>query len=48
VIRADGFGLTTSIKPVRKVKFFKELNIDTRVLSPAEEEELLRNAAPFL
>jgi integrase len=34
--------------PVRKVKFFQELNTGTRVVSPEEEERLLRNAAPYL
>ena len=34
--------------PVCKVKFFKELNLGSRVLSQKEEEKLLENAAPFL
>lgn len=34
--------------PVRKVKFFRELNTGRRVISPEEEERLIRNAAPFL
>ena len=40
--------LFRDLNPVRKVRFFKELNIGTRVLSSEEEEELLQNAAPFL
>lgn len=34
--------------PVRKVKFFRELNTGSRILSPEEEERLLRSAFPFL
>jgi integrase len=33
---------------VRKVKFFRELTIASRVLSQDEEERLLRSAAPFM
>ena len=40
--------LFRDLNPVRKVKFFKELNTGTRVLSPQEEESLLRNAAPYI
>src|SRR6266852_8686509 len=40
--------LFRDLNPVRKVKFFKELNTGTRVLSPEEEESLLRNAAPYI
>jgi len=34
--------------PVRKVRFFRELNTGTRVVSPEEEKKLLLNAAPYL
>jgi integrase len=34
--------------PVRKVKFFREFNIELRVLSLEEEEKLLQNAIPYL
>jgi len=34
--------------PVRKVKFFQEFNTGRRVLTLAEEESLIRNAAPYL
>jgi len=40
--------LFRDLNPMRKVKFFRELNTGTRVVSPEEEERLLRNAAPFL
>jgi integrase len=40
--------LFRDINPVRKVKFFRELNTGARVLSAEEEERLLRNAAPYL
>jgi len=40
--------LFRDLNPVRKVKFFRELNTGTRVVSPEEEERLIRNAAPFL
>ena len=40
--------LFRDLNPVRKVKFFKEFNTGTRVVSAEEEEKLLRNAAPFL
>ena len=34
--------------PVCKVRFFKEINTGSRVLSLDEEEKLLHNAAPFM
>ena len=34
--------------PVRKVKFFQEFNLGKRILTEAEEESLVRNAAPYL
>ena len=40
--------LFRDLNPVRKVKFFRELNTGTRVVSPEEEESLLRNAAPYI
>jgi len=36
------------INPVRRVKFFRELNTGVRVVSPEEEGNLLRNAAPYI
>lgn len=40
--------LFLDLNPVRKVKFFREFNTRLRVLSPEEEEELLRHAAPYV
>jgi integrase len=40
--------LFRDLNPVHKVKFFKEFNTGTLVLSPQEEESLLRNAAPYI
>lgn len=40
--------LFRDLNPVRKVKFFKELNTGTRVLRPEEDGMLFRNAAPYL
>lgn len=45
---AINWDLFLGLNPVRRVKFFQEFNIRARVLSPEEEERLLRNAAPFL
>jgi integrase len=36
------------INRVRRVKFFRKLNIGIRVVSPDEEGKLLRNAAPYI
>jgi hypothetical protein len=40
--------LFRDLNPVRKVKFFKELNIGRRVLRSEEEEKLLQAASPYL
>jgi integrase len=40
--------LYSGLNPVRKVKFFREFNNRLRILSPDEEEKLLRNAIPYL
>jgi len=40
--------LFRDLNPVRKVKFLKEFNTGTPVVSPDEEERLLRNAAPYV
>lgn len=40
--------LFLGLNPVRKVKFFREVNTGIRVLSPQEEEKLLQNAIPYL
>src|SRR5690348_15304056 len=40
--------LFLGLNPFRKVKFFREFNTGLRVLSPEEEERLLRNAAPYV
>jgi len=45
---AIDWDLFRDINPVRKVKFFRELNIGVRVVSPDEEGKLLRNAAPYI
>jgi len=34
--------------PVRKVKFFQEINLGFRTLTPAEEKQLLGNATPYI
>lgn len=39
--------LYLDLNPFRKVKFFREFNTGLRVVSPEEEEKLLRNAAPY-
>jgi integrase len=36
------------VNPVRKVRFFREFNGGTRVVSHDEEQKLIRNAAPFM
>jgi len=45
---AIAWDLFLDFNPVRKVKFFREFNTGLRVLSPEEEEELLREAAPYV
>ncbi len=45
---AIDWDLFLDANPVRKVKFFREFNIGLRVVSQAEEEKLLRNAAPYI
>jgi integrase len=45
---AINWDLFLNLNPVRRVKFFREFNIRSRVLSPEEERKLLPNAAPFL
>src|SRR5208282_4144419 len=45
---AIDWDLFRDINPVRRVKFFRELNIGIRVVSPDEEGKLLRNAAPYI
>jgi integrase len=40
--------LFLDLNPLRKVKFFREFNTGLRVVSPEEEETLLRNAAPYI
>ncbi len=40
--------LFRDLNSVRKVKFFREFNTGTPVLSAEEEEKLLRNSAPYL
>jgi integrase len=45
---AINWDLYLASNPVRKVKFFQELNTGRRVLTEEEESELLRNAAPFI
>lgn len=45
---AINWDLYLASNPVRKVKFFQELNIGRRVLTEEEENKLLQNAAPFI
>jgi len=45
---ASTWDLFPDANPVRKVKFFREFNTGTRVLSPAEEKSLIQNASPYL
>ena len=40
--------LFLDLNPFRKVKFFREFNTGLRVVSPEEEEKLVRNAAPYI
>jgi integrase len=45
---AINWDLFLDSNPVRKVKFFREVNIGLRVVNPEEEEKLLRNAVPYI
>ncbi len=45
---AIAWDLFLDLNPFRKVKFFREFNTGLRVVSPGEEEKLLRNAAPYV
>ena len=45
---AIDWDLFREVNPMRKVKFFQEFNTGVRVVSPDEEEQLLRNAAPYI
>jgi integrase len=45
---AINWDLFLDFNPVRKVKFFREVNIGLRVVSLEEEEKLLRNASPYI
>lgn len=45
---AISWDLFSDLNPFRKVKFFREVNLGLRVVSPEEEETLLRNASPYV
>ena len=45
---AIGRDLYLGTNPVRKVKFFQELNLGFRILSEEEERKLLANATPYI
>ena len=45
---AISWDLYLDLNPFRKVKFFREVNLGLRVVSPEEEEKLLRNASPYI
>jgi integrase len=45
---AINWDLFLNLNPVRRVKFFREFNIRSRVLNAEEEGKLLLNAAPFM
>jgi integrase len=45
---AINWDLFFDLNPVRRVKFFREFNLSSRVVSREEEQRLLRNAAPFI
>ena len=45
---ALNWDLFFDVNPVRKVKFFREFNVGLRVVSPEEEEKLLRTATPCI
>jgi integrase len=45
---AIDWDLYLALNPVRKVKFFQEFNTGRRILTPVEEESLVRNATTYL
>ena len=45
---AIAWDLFLDLNPFRKVKFFREFNTGVRVLSPEEESEFLKCAAPYI
>lgn len=45
---AINWDLFFDLNPVRRVKFFREFNLSSRVVSREEEQRFLRNAAPFI
>jgi integrase len=45
---AISWDLFLDLNPFRKVKFFREVNFGLRIVSPEEEETLLRNASPYI
>ena len=45
---AISWDLFLDLNPFRKVKFLREVNLGFRVVSPEEEEKLLRNASPYI
>jgi integrase len=45
---AISWDLFLDLNPFRKVKFFREVNLGLRVVSPEEEEKLLQNASPYI
>jgi integrase len=45
---AIDWDFSRDINPVRRVKFFRELNTGVRVVTVDEEGKLLRNAAPYI
>jgi integrase len=45
---AISWDLFLDLNPFRKVKFFREVNFGLRVVTPEEEEKLLRHASPYV
>jgi integrase len=45
---AQAWDLFQELNPVKKVKFFREFNTGLRVVSPEEEEKIIRHAAPYV
>lgn len=45
---AQAWDLFQELNPLKKVKFFREFNTGLRVVSPEEEEKILRHAAPYV